>query len=757
MSSTKRRKLNSQEARPQSAFALRSTLLRQAEEAPASPKPDDRTTDMPNLIATPTQKIKIKSQVAIVASSDAIPPPPHVSLEPQSAGADVKTTPQAMPSLVEVTVNDSPLSPLDDQDDTGQKLVSSSQTMSLQAPSKLSTWKRTDLNFSRQERSGKVKISLKQGERLVIQGNYRMLILAGEVALHGAVLKPSRQPAYRVCAPNCYALPIIRCTEDAEISVYSQHNDASVDLAKLSPLFRNLWPEDRPLSSEEAPLHAQNDSFRIVYTSANSPAKSPLQAVKAPAEWNRAIATLGNSKTSKASCTMIVGPKSSGKSTFGRVLVNHLLTVPISPAEKVAILDLDPGQPEYGVPGHISLVTVSKPLFSPPCFRPLEEDGVSILRSHSLSSISPMSDPNLYLEMATDLMVHYQDLNQRWPIVINTSGWIQGTGLDLLLSMVRTFHPSDVTYMSETGPAEVVDALQKVCTNSRFMALPSQTGLPSPRTAKQLRLMHTMAYFHSKPPINKSEPSITWVPKPLSTTPPWQVQYRMKSCGILGLMCYDFVLPLDIVADAVCGKILALAAIENVRAFRNIANTTSIIANKEESDSQRSTEKELHSTSEVISKITRSTPEGIPFIDTSQGLTLDPRFSRSLGLVLVRAIDVENGQFHLSTPIPIPQIWKKAGGLQLVLVGGTFDSPVWSYIEDMYYRSRETDDGCALEEADGTNESDTDMADINVDSYDGGTESVPYIEVISGNQKRVAGSKVWRVRRDLGRLGNFID
>lgn len=57
----------------------------------------------------------------------------------------------------------------------------------------------------------------------------------------------------------------------------------------------------------------------------------------------------------------VCGGKGTGKSTFLRYAVNKLL----NSFKKVVYIDLDPGQPEFGVPGTISVTVVEKPLLGP--------------------------------------------------------------------------------------------------------------------------------------------------------------------------------------------------------------------------------------------------------------------------------------------------------------------------------------------------------------------------------------------------------
>lgn len=504
-----------------------------------------------------------------------------------------------------------------------------------------------------------------------------------------------------------------------------------------------------------------------LYTSADGPKRTMLQDLVSPPEWNREIAKFVSASNSKPCSIMVTGPKSSGKSTFGKILANRLITGQPNGSKHrahrgVAILDFDPGQPEYCVAGQIALVFLSEPVFGPSFCHPLPGPEFRIIRSHALAAITPASDPELYLEAAMDLMTHYRNALGRYPLVINTPGWIQGTGLDLLTSLIDNLRPTEVVYMSESGPNEVVEALRESCKATGFSTLPSQASQFTSRTAAHLRSMQTMSYFHAEyRGTNTGGNLLHWNPKPLTTVPPWQVNYKGPSRGIFGVMCYDYRAPLNLLADTINGTILAVVAVESIKAFRyptesagfpSDATADLMDVDGNDSELQASTSSSF---SRLESGIITTTPEGIPFIDTTNGTTLDPKYSHSLGLSLVRGIDVENGVIQLLTPLSadeIEDVTSKGG--EIVLVSGKFDPPSWAYTEELYYRSHsEVDDGTDLDESmeDGNNGD----SDVENDNIAGPTDAipVPWIEVLHGNQKRGAGSKVWRVRRDLGRAG----
>ncbi|KAI1768449.1 hypothetical protein GGR53DRAFT_409928 [Hypoxylon sp. FL1150] len=633
-----------------------------------------------------------------------------------------------------------------------------------------SSFKPSRSNFQR-SKDGRLVLRLTEGERLVILGSYGVHVTLGEVTINGATLRTSEKTHW-VDAPHCHALPVIRCSDDATLELLPHPSATGLrSLANISPQFRRLWNESAPSNGKAASTKSlTNSTFQILYTTADGPKKTALQDLISPPEWNREIAKLVKASQSKPCSVMITGPKSSGKSTFGKILANRLITERSSGSKRrvnreVAVLDLDPGQPEYCVAGQIALVRLTGPVLGPSFCRPLGNSEVQIVRSHALAAISPASDPELYLEAAMDLMTRYRNTLGSYPLVINTPGWIQGTGLDLLTSLIGSSRPIEVVYMSESGPAEAVEALRESCKSSGFSTLPSQASQLTSRTAAHFRSMQTMAYFHGE----TAESFIRWNANPLSTVPPWQVSYLEPNRGIIGVMCYDYQAPLELLADAINGTIVAIVGIESTKAFRFSEEDAKLATERNHDDAtdhmmdidDSSTEPQRPSSSPFAAAVERNistTPEGIPVISTADGTTLDPRYSHSIGLALVRGIDTENGVLQLLTPLSMETIEAfQAAGEEIVLVSGKFDTPSWAYTEDLYYRAGgEGDEGVDVEDS---AEIMDDISGNGGDDFTGTTDAtpVPWIEVLHGNQKRGAGSKVWRVRRDLGRAANAVD
>ncbi|KAK6842790.1 hypothetical protein PG987_003650 [Apiospora arundinis] len=239
---------------------------------------------------------------------------------------------------------------------------------------RLSNFQPTKANLKKKN-DGRLQLRLSGGERLVVLGNYGIRVVSGEATLNGALLKAADKTHW-VCAPQCYALPVLRCSDEAIIELSPHPAAESLErLESLSPLFRRLW-NDEATSDTNGKTKPPRSTFELIFTSTYGPKKAALFDLVSPPEWNRKIDQLVAASRSKQVSVMVTGPKSSGKSTFGRLLMNNLLTYYSTASKRqhangVAVLDLDPGQPEYCIAGQIGLVHVTEPLLGPSFCRPL--------------------------------------------------------------------------------------------------------------------------------------------------------------------------------------------------------------------------------------------------------------------------------------------------------------------------------------------------------------------------------------------------
>jgi polynucleotide 5'-hydroxyl-kinase GRC3/NOL9 len=470
---------------------------------------------------------------------------------------------------------------------------------------------------------------------------------------------------------------------------------------------------------------------------------------------------------------VLCGPKGSGKSTFVRLLLNRLLSTqngkqstsrkPNKPPG-VALLDLDPGQPEYSHPGQLSLVHIQEPNFGPPNTHPVPGMKSRLLRAHALGALSPSMDPSLYVSCALDLFAHYRNfasLHHDCPLIINTPGWVLGTGLEILVELIAKVRPSEVIYMSQEGPAEVVETLQDAVKTTPFITLPSQSSEFTTRTAAHLRTMQSMSYFHLDP-TSKNE--LEWSSLPLASIPPWEITYTGGNAGVLGIMCYGEQPPAELLAETINGSLVSIVVIEDLTAIPGY----SFPAKDEIKIFEVSNDLQDFNSSSVLLEslqspsIIRTPNEKLPYFNPANTITIDPKYSHTIGVALVRGIDVQRRRLQVLTPISTDVLEEiNQEGKRIVLVSGKLDTPGWAYTEELVKRNWMEKEK-RRKESNGGNKDGGSSDDEEEDSDNGVEEkiaesdltNVPWVEKLKGSQGRGIGARVWRVRRDLGKMGD---
>ncbi|XP_072977898.1 polynucleotide 5'-hydroxyl-kinase NOL9 [Typha angustifolia] len=162
-----------------------------------------------------------------------------------------------------------------------------------------------------------------------------------------------------------------------------------------------------------------------------------------PPWWAEAADDIARA-ASQPPVVFICGPKNSGKSTFSRFLLSTLLRR----YKRVGYLDTDVGQPEFSPPGCLSLHMVDEiiPGLTNPRLRTPE-------RCFFFGDISSKRDPEAYLNCTFNLYDHFieghylcnePDSPEKTtsPLIINTPGWVKGTGYDILVEMLRYMSPT---------------------------------------------------------------------------------------------------------------------------------------------------------------------------------------------------------------------------------------------------------------------------------------------------------------------------
>ncbi|MCJ1250257.1 Polynucleotide 5'-hydroxyl-kinase grc3 [Trapelia coarctata] len=638
-------------------------------------------------------------------------------------------------------------------------------------------------------------IRLTDGDALVLMGQYDLWVRKGTITILGAVFHPSSK-LYRVFAPSTHALPAMRhmqspfgpLQQPAVVTIKSCGAGLRL-LRGLSRKFSRIWNRENANSAENMmPGRTCVRSFSYLKNTAEDLFQRSLEPLRVPIDWQSLFARLMDSSNNRTRVIMVCGPKGSGKSTFVRLVTNEFLSRPSS-SSGVALLDLDPGQPEYSPPGDVSLVHLKAYNLGPPYIHPLisESSEDNLIRAHHIGAISPRDDPYHYVQCVVELCTRYQQIlssQPLCPLIINCCGWIQGSGLEIMEQLVLTMRPTDAIYMSKTGPQDATDALQLAVDRigSSLHTLSSQPSNVTLRTGADLRTMQTLSYFH----IDASQSStLRWDPSPLYTKRPLVFQYAGPHQVIVGIMILGVEIPVEQLADLVNGSVLGVVAVEHdsalpedvLRAFnldqrspsareQNAdrmdleADAESPLAeyNGDELPDQGFKEVEKANTELPLPRnpakpSIRRTSEGLPYFFTGIGacVPLDPSKTHCIGQVLVRAIDKRSQALQVITPIPVATFLRyKDLGVKLMLVRGKLDIPAWAYQEECVAAIAAQNERARWRQhrkAGTVQDSEEDMSDPEAFDVEAWASRTPWVSVVKKAKHRK--DRVWKVRRNL--------
>ena len=200
-----------------------------------------------------------------------------------------------------------------------------------------------------------------------------------------------------------------------------------------------------------------------------------VELLDVPPSWASSVTSLLQ-ESSREECrnsrTVICGAKGVGKSTCVRHTVNQLL----SKTDAVAVIDCDLGQPEFTVPGLLSLHIISKPILSPTHMH-LNEP----VLSYFIGDLTSKNEPELFSKALSALVAKYNQLQHDLleertrsrvraecdinsfslldvkkevitmvplPLVVNTDGSVRYMGAEVLSAVMELVMPTHVLHIS---------------------------------------------------------------------------------------------------------------------------------------------------------------------------------------------------------------------------------------------------------------------------------------------------------------------
>ena len=356
--------------------------------------------------------------------------------------------------------------------------------------------------------------------------------------------------------------------------------------------------------------------------------------------------------------------------------------------------------------------------------------GNTLVRAHHVGSISPRDDPEYYVKCALELLSQYRKIITRYPscpLIVNSAGWVQGIGLEVLLDIIKSQTMNDIVYTSTRGPEEAVDLLKEVAQLSRACLhfLDSQETPFKTRTASDLRQMQSISYFHLDEP---EADNLRWDVTPLTEHLPIIAHWAGSKQALFAIIqLIDYVNPEDLLMLLDC-SIVGLVVLEDKAAMPedvSVQESRKIDASSEhaaggiadrfttarmqssgdsDSDSESGASSMPSSLHERQNGRMESAPSmdnassgdhlrhpsilrnsmDMPYVAYSDGVALlDPSRSYSMGQALVRGIDTKSKRFELLTPVP----WQILNSLheqkrRIVLVRGKLEMPGWAFQEE---------------------------------------------------------------------------
>lgn len=210
---------------------------------------------------------------------------------------------------------------------------------------------------------------------------------------------------------------------------------------------------------------------------------------------NRAKASpLKDSDVSQGPRVIVVGPTDSGKSTLSRMLLSWAAKLGWKPT----FVDLDIGQGAITIPGCIAATPIELPI------DPVEGIPLEMPLVYFFGHATPSNNVELYKVLVKELA---QMLERQFNgnaesraagMVINTMGWIEGVGYELLLHAIDTFKANVVLVLGQEKLFSMLRDVLKNRPNVDVVKLQKSGGVVSrnSKVRQKARSYRIREYFY---------------------------------------------------------------------------------------------------------------------------------------------------------------------------------------------------------------------------------------------------------------------
>ncbi|KAL3657324.1 hypothetical protein V7S43_017831 [Phytophthora oleae] len=239
----------------------------------------------------------------------------------------------------------------------------------------------------------------------------------------------------------------------------------------------------------------------VAYTSEETPMDSYLN-IHAQLQRRRELA---KAKHAAGPRVLVCGPVDSGKSTLTQILVSYALRL----GEKPTLVELDVGHGCLSVPGTLSASPLDMNSLS------IEEDFIltnplAFFYGHAASSenVELFRFQQQQLAKAVKRRLTNDEEVNASGCVINTCGWVDGTGFDLLVHAIKDF---EVDVVLVIGQDRLYSRLQSSLTGANVVKL-SRSGGVVPLSSKlrsAARISCIREYFYGAHSLSVAIPTLS--------------------------------------------------------------------------------------------------------------------------------------------------------------------------------------------------------------------------------------------------------
>ncbi|RZC34244.1 MobB domain containing protein [Asbolus verrucosus] len=276
-----------------------------------------------------------------------------------------------------------------------------------------------------------VIVILEKDDTIYFHGLMILSVLHGEIETLGyTVTKNSKD--VKLYSPRGTSLLYLKnvTTQDIPVKSYLTNlkisnevkltdNCAIILCKKLDEA--NISFIEKHISQQILPRIEDSNMPRVVFQP-----KGKWNVLKPNHNWDRIIS--GINKSTKM---MICGGKGVGKTTFLRYAINQLLMK----FKEIRIIDLDPGQSEFTIPGCISIIRINEPVFG------VNYTHLKAAERSILSNINIGYEPEKYIASVKCLLDTSLD---EIPTLINYMGYTYGIGINILSAAIVHMQPTDI-------------------------------------------------------------------------------------------------------------------------------------------------------------------------------------------------------------------------------------------------------------------------------------------------------------------------